>query len=82
MATVIGTVTRASADTAAVNSPGDSQGNRAMFVARGASGTTIGSFRSAGEAQQAVNQQVGQVLRWVRSDLRGSIELYTGSTRV
>lgn len=82
MATVIGTVTRASADTSAVSSPGDSQGNRAAFIARNAQGVAIGSYRSAGDAQQAVNQQVGQVLRWVRSDLRGNIEHYTGSTRI
>ena len=81
MATVIGTVTRASADTAAVSSPGDSQGNRAAFVARNAKGVAIGSYRSAGEAQQAVNQSVGQILRWDRTDLRGNIEHYTGSLR-
>lgn|GEM_PF-3452557 len=81
MATLIGTVTRAAGDTADTNSPGDSQGNRATFIARNAQGIAIGSFRSAGEAQRAVNQQVGQVLRWIRADLRGSIEHYTGSTR-
>lgn len=82
MPQVIGTVTRATADTAATNSPGDSQGNRTLFIARNASGVAIGHFRSAGQAQQAVNQQVGQVLRWQRSDLRGSIEHYVGSTTI
>jgi hypothetical protein len=79
MPTVIGTVTRATGNTIA-ESPQSSQGNRAAFLARNAQGVAIGHYRSAGEAQQAVNLQVGQVLRWVRTDLRGNIEHYTGST--
>jgi hypothetical protein len=81
MPTVIGTVTRATGDTIAA-SPQSSQGNRAAFLARGATGVPIGHYRSAGEAQQAVNLQVGQVLRWVRNDLRGNIEHWVGSTVV
>jgi hypothetical protein len=80
MATVIGTVTRATGDTGAVNSPGDQQSNRAAFIARNAQGLAIGSFKSAGQAQQAVNLQVGLVLRWTREDLRGHIEHWVGRT--
>lgn len=82
MPQVIGTVIRATGDTSATNSPGDSQGNRTLFIARNASGKIIGHYRSAGQAQQAVNQQVGQVLRWSRQDLRGSIEHYVGQTAI
>lgn len=81
MPTVVGTVTRATGDTIAA-SPQSSQGNRAAFTARNAQGVSCGHYKSAGEAQQAVNQQVGQVLRWVRSDLRGNVEHYVGSTSV
>lgn len=81
MPSVIGTVTRATGDTIA-QSPQSQQGNRCAFTARNATGVQIGSYRSAGEAQQAVNQQVGQVLRWTREDLRGNIEHYVGRTTI
>ena len=81
MATVIGTVTRVTVDTGMVNSPGDQQSNRAAFVARNASGASIGHFKSAGAAQQAVNQLLANtLLQWQRTDLRGRIEHYVGST--
>lgn len=81
MPTVIGTVTRTTVDTGLVNSPGDQQSNRAAFVARNAAGAPIGHFKSAGQAQQAVNQlRSNTLLQWQRSDLRGGIEHYVGST--
>lgn len=80
MPSVIGTVTRATAITGLVNSPGDSQSNRCAFVARNAQGKAIGSFRSAGEAQQSVATGYGQLLKWTREDLRGGIEHYVGRT--
>ena len=76
MATV-GTVTRAMGDTI-VNSPQSSQGNVGAFTARNAAGTSIGSYRSAGQAQAAVAASHGLLLRWTRRDLRGGIEHYVG----
>lgn len=81
MPTVIGTVTRATGDTIA-QSPQSSQGNRCAFTARNSQGVQIGAYRSVGDAQQAVNQAVGQVLRWTREDLRGNIEHYVGRTTI
>lgn len=72
-----GTVTRTMGDTI-VEAQQTAQGNVACFIAYGTDGTAIGSYRSAGEAQAAVNQRFGQILRWTRQDLRGGVEFYIG----
>ncbi|MHC4814349.1 MAG: hypothetical protein ACYTFN_14740 [Planctomycetota bacterium] len=61
-----------------VESQQTAQGNVGAFTARNASGTKIGSYRSAGQAQAAVQASHGILLRWTRSDLRGDIEHYVG----
>jgi len=78
MATTVGTVTRMMGDSI-VDAGQTAQGNVAAFVARNAQGVAVGTFKSAGEAQAAINQTNGTILRWTRSDLRGDIEHYVGS---
>lgn len=79
MSRIVGAVTRVSPDTI-VPSQQSSQGNRAIFSATTAN-QTLGSFRSAREAQVAVEAALGGTkARWTREDLAGRIERYVGRT--
>jgi len=78
---VIGTVTRYTPDTA-VPAQESAQTNAVAFAAHAADGRIVGNqFRSAGQAQQAVNQLIGKILKWTREDLRGGAEHWVGRDR-
>lgn len=55
-------------------------GNGSAYVARRASGLVLGTYRSAGDAQEAVRFQLnsGRLVRWTRDDLIGDIESWKG----
>lgn len=55
------------------------QGNVGTFVARTAVGLTVGFFRSAREAQAAIEQTSGNLLNWTQSNLPGQIEFWIGA---
>lgn len=80
MSRIVGTVTRATPNTT-IRAPQSSQGNRGCFSAV-AGGSVIGSdYRSAGEAQRAVQAALGGTFaRWSRQDLPGRVEHYIGRT--
>lgn len=79
---VVGYVTKIAgsplASANAVGATGRTGGS--AFVARSAVGITLGTYKSVGEAQAAVQQQAAgaRILRWSRSDLAGQIESYQG----
>jgi hypothetical protein len=79
---VIGTVTRIMPDTT-VPAQETAQSNGAAFAAHAADGRLVGNrFKSAGQAQQAVNQLFGgRLLKWTRRDMAGGAEHWIGSDR-
>lgn len=76
---VVGTVTRKTGDTSSETSPQSWQANVAAYAAHGPTGTLIGFFQSVGEAERAVQANIGgNFLRWSRQDIRGGIEHWVG----
>ena len=78
---VIAFVTRIFGDPLSQETVGLSDsGNGSAYVARRVSGLVLGTYRSAGDAQNAVRFQLnsGRLVRWTREDLVGDIESYKG----